>query len=213
MKKINLMIVALTVISFNAIAQDESSMDTRDELQFGAKIGLNYANVYDSKGEEFDADAKFGMAVGGFISIPIGTYIGVQPEVLYSQKGFRATGKILGLNYDFTRTTSYLDIPLYFALKPSEFITILAGPQFSYLLSKKDVFATTVTTIEQEQEFENDNIRKNTLGASLGVDINIGHLVIGARANWDLQENNGDGTSTTPRYKNQWLQATVGFKF
>ena len=213
MKKINLMIVALTVISFNAIAQDDSSMDTRDQLQFGAKIGLNYANVYDSKGEEFDADAKFGMAVGGFISIPIGTYLGVQPEVLYSQKGFRATGKILGLNYDFTRTTSYLDIPLYFALKPSEFITILAGPQFSYLLSKKDVFATTVTTIEQEQEFENDNIRKNTLGASLGVDINIGHLVFGARANWDLQENNGDGTSTTPRYKNQWLQATVGFKF
>lgn len=213
MKKINLMIAALTVISFNAIAQDESSMDTRDQLQFGAKIGLNYANVYDSKGEEFKADAKFGMAAGAFISIPIGTYIGVQPEVLYSQKGFRATGKILGLNYDFTRTTSYLDIPLYFALKPSEFITILAGPQFSYLLSKKDVFATAITTIEQEQQFENDNIRKNTLGASLGVDINIGHLVFGARANWDLQENNGDGTSTTPRYKNQWLQATVGFKF
>src|SRR3990167_3429910 len=180
MKKINLMIVALTVISFNAIAQDESSMDTRDQLQFGAKIGLNYANVYDSKGEEFDADAKFGMAVGGFISIPIGTYIGVQPEVLYSQKGFRATGKILGLNYDFTRTTSYLDIPLYFALKPSEFITILAGPQFSYLLSKKDVFATTVTTIEQEQEFENDNIRKNTLGVSVGIDLNFSSLVLGA---------------------------------
>ncbi|MBI2281170.1 MAG: PorT family protein [Bacteroidetes bacterium] len=213
MKKLKLVALALTIVSFSANAQDESSMDTRDELQFGAKIGLNYANVYDSKGEEFDADAKFGMAIGGFISIPIGTYIGVQPEVLYSQKGFRATGKILGLNYDFTRTTSYLDIPLYFALKPSEFITILAGPQFSYLLSKKDVFATTVTTIEQEQEFENDNIRKNTLGASLGVDINIGHLVFGARANWDLQENNGDGTSTTPRYKNQWLQATVGFKF
>ena len=213
MKKINLMIVALTVISFNAIAQDGSSIDTRDQLQIGAKIALNYANVYDSRGEEFDADAKFGMAVGGFISIPIGTYIGVQPEVLFSQKGFQATGKVLGLNYEFTRTTNYLDIPIYFALKPSEFITLLAGPQFSYLLSRKDVFESSITSGEQEQEFENDNIRKNTLGASIGVDINISHLVFGARANWDLQENNGDGTSTTPRYKNQWLQATVGFKF
>lgn len=213
MKKLNLVALALTIVSFSANAQDDSSIDTRDQLQIGAKIGLNYANVYDSRGEEFDADAKFGMAIGGFISIPIGTYIGVQPEVLFSQKGFQATGKVLGLNYAFTRTTNYLDVPIYFALKPSEFITLLAGPQFSYLLSKKDVFESSVTSSEQEQEFENDNIRKNTLGASIGVDINISHLVFGARANWDLQENNGDGTSTTPRYKNQWLQATVGFKF
>lgn len=212
MKKLSLIAITLTMITLNVNAQDDA-MDTRDQLGFGAKIGLNYANVYDSEGEEFDADPKLGMAVGAFVSIPIGTYFGIQPEVLYSQKGFSATGKILGLKYDFTRTTSYLDIPIYFAIKPSEFITIVAGPQFSYLLSKKDVFATTVTTIEQEQEFENDNIRKNTLGASLGLDINIGHFVIGARAAWDLQENNGDGTSTTPRYKNQWLQATVGFKF
>ena len=66
---------------------------------------------------------------------------------------------------------------------------------------------------EQEDEFDNENIRKNTLGASLGLDININHFVIGARAAWDLQDNKGDGTSSTPRYKNTWLQATVGFKF
>lgn len=212
MKKLSIIAIALTMITLNVNAQD-SELDTRDQLQIGARVGLNYANVYDAQGEEFDADAKIGYAIGAFLAIPIGTYIGVQPEVLYSQKGFSATGKILGLKYDFTRTTSYLDIPLYFAIKPSEFLTILAGPQFSYLMTRKDVFATAVTTIEQEKEFENDNIRKNTLGASVGLDVNIGHIVIGARANWDLQENKGDGTSTTPRYKNQWLQATVGFKF
>ncbi len=214
MKKISLLVVAITAISFSITAQDETNtLDTRDQLQIGAKVGLNYSNVYDAKGEEFKADPKIGYAVGAYLSIPIGTYLGVQPEVLYSQKGFKATGKILGFNYDFTRTTSYLDIPIYFAIKPSEFITILVGPQYSYLLSRKDVFATAVTTIEQEQQFENDNIRKNTLGASLGVDINVNHLVFGARANWDLQENNGEGVATTPRYKNQWLQASVGFKF
>ncbi len=212
MKKLSLVAITLTMITLNVNAQDET-MDTRDQIQFGAKVGANYANVYDSEGEEFDADPKLGMAVGAFISIPIGTYFGIQPEVLYSQKGFSATGRILGLKYDFERTTSYLDVPLYIAIKPSEFITIVAGPQFSYLLSRKDVFETAVTTIEQEQEFENDDIRKNTLGASLGLDINISHFVIGARAAWDLQENNGKGTSTTPRYKNTWLQATVGFKF
>ena len=29
----------------------------------------------------------------------------------------------------------------------------------------------------------------------------------------DIQNNNGDGTSTTPRYKNVWFQGTLGFKF
>ncbi|MFD2907863.1 porin family protein [Flavobacterium ardleyense] len=194
-------------------AQSNTGANSRDKVHIGAKIGVNYANAYDTKGEEFKADAKFGMAIGGFLSIPIGVYFGVQPEILFSQKGFKGSGKLLGLNYDFKRTTSYIDVPLYFAVKPSEFITILAGPQLSFLTSTKDVFKSGGGTVEQEKEFDNDNLRKNTFGASIGVDINIDHLVLGVRGNWDLQENNGDGSSTTPRYKNQWLQATVGYRF
>lgn len=192
-------------------AQTNTGSNSRDKVHIGAKIGFNYANVYDSKGEDFNADAKFGMALGGFISIPIGVYFGVQPELLFSQKGFKGSGKLLGLDYDFKRTTSYIDVPLYFTVKPSEFITILAGPQMSFLTATKDVFKSGSATVEQE--FDNDNLRKNTFGASIGVDININHLVLGARANWDLQENNDDGSTSTPRYKNQWLQATVGYRF
>lgn len=208
------LVITAIMMSFASISQaQDSELDTRAKMHIGAKIGFNYANVYDSKGEDFNADAKIGLAAGAFLSIPIGKYLGVQPELMYSQKGFEGTGKILGLNYDFKRTTTYLDIPLYFALKPSPFITVLAGPQFSYLLSKKDVFQTSLGSVAQEDEFRNENYRKNTFGASLGFDINVGHFVFGARANWDLQENNGDGTSTTPRYKNQWVQATVGLRF
>jgi len=28
-----------------------------------------------------------------------------------------------------------------------------------------------------------------------------------------LQNNNGDGTSNNPRYKNEWTQLSVGFRF
>ncbi|MGJ8661780.1 MAG: outer membrane beta-barrel protein, partial [Bacteroidota bacterium] len=115
--------------------------------------------------------------------------------------------------YEYKHTTNYLDVPLYFAFKPSEFVTLLLGPQFSYLLSYQDSFTTGTTSILQEQEFQNEDIRKNTLSLSIGADINIEHFVIGARAAWDLQNNKSDGTSTTPRYKNQWLQLTLGYKF
>ena len=190
-----------------------TSSDVREKPKFGLKIGGNYSNVYDTKGEDFVADSKFGLALGAFITLPLGTYAGVQPEILYSQKGFKGTGVLLGQTYEFTRTTSYIDVPLHLALKPTTFITVLVGPQYSYLIKQKDVFANTTTSIEQEKEFAADNIRKNIFGLSLGADINMDHLVISGRLGWDIMANNGDGTSTTPRYKNRWYQITIGYRF
>lgn len=210
MKKIILIIGVVTTMANFSSAQET---DLRERLIFGLKAGVNYSNVYDTQGEEFQADPKLGLAAGAFLAIPIGKYLGIQPEVLYSQKGFRATGRILGGNYEFTRTTSFIDVPLLVSFKPSEFLTILAGPQYSYLIKQSDVFANASTSILQEQEFENDNIRKNILCLTGGVDLTLKHIVLGARVGWDIQNNNGDGTSTTPRYKNVWYQATVGYRF
>jgi hypothetical protein len=203
------LLLSITTVFF----AQENVTDFREKLQFGVKVGLNYSNVYDTKGEAFNADGKVGFAGGGFVAIPIGRYFGIQPEVLLSQKGFQATGVLLGSTYKFTRTTTYLDIPIFFAFKPSEFVTILGGPQYSYLLNRKDVFANGSTSIDQEVAFENDNIRKNTLCFVLGADLTMKQLVVGARAGWDIQNNNGDGTSSVPRYKNVWYQLTVGLRF
>lgn len=206
------MIVAGVFMANYCNAQRHES-DFSNELHFGLKIGANYSNVYDSKGEQFNADAKFGLATGAFVTIPIGKYFGIQPEVLYSQKGFKATGTILGSNYDFTRTTNYIDVPLLFAIKPTDAVTILIGPQYSYLLKQKDEFNNSTTTIDQQKEFDNDNIRRNIMCFLGGFDFNLNNMVLGARVGWDVSNNNGDGTSSTPRYKNVWYQATLGFKF
>lgn len=203
MKKTLLLILLVALLANAGIAQD---------FHFGPKVGINLSNVYDSKDENFNADAKIGWATGVFFSLPLGSILGLQPEILFSQKGFKATGSILGNSYTFTRTLNYIDIPLLVALKPSEAFTILAGPQYSYLLSRKDDFENSFLNIEQEQEFENDNLRKNTLCFLGGFDLNVNSVVIGARVGWDLYQNNGDGSSTTPRYKNVWYQATIGFR-
>lgn len=187
--------------------------DTRGQFNMGLKAGGNYSNVYDERGDDFQADSKFGFAGGLFFNIPIGKVAGFQPEFLFSQKGFRAEGSLLGSNYGLTRTTNFVDIPLMLAIKPISALTIVAGPQFSYLLSRKDEFKSALGTVEQITEFENENIRKNILGFIAGLDVNVNALVIGARVGWDLSQNNGDGTSQTPRYKNTWVQATLGYRF
>jgi hypothetical protein len=219
MKKTIFTIAALIAVTFMSKAQDKyldfnnDRTDYRERLMFGPKVGLNLSNVYDSQGEQFSADSKLGLALGGFVAIPLGKYIGLQPEMLISQKGFKGKGRLFNSTYQFTRTTTYLDVPIMFAFKPSEFMTFLVGPQYSYLFKQKDTYASGTTTIEQQTAFENDNIRKSTLCVIVGSDLTLKRTVIGIRAAWDVQNNNGNGTSTIPRYKNVWYQLTIGYRF
>lgn len=212
MKKIGLILFAVLRIVVTGTAQESEKYDRRENFTFGVKAGANLSNVWDSEGEDFDADAKLGFAAGIFVGIPIGRYIGVQPEVLFSQKGFQASGTLLGTSYSYKKTTSWIDIPMHFQIKPLAFLTILVGPQVSFRVSERNEYTFGNNSTAQEEEFENDNIRKNMLGISTGFDINIYHVVVSGRASWDLQNNRGDGTSTTPRYRNQFVQLTIGFK-
>jgi hypothetical protein len=206
-------IICLIGLSLGATVQaQDASIDPREKFTFGLKAGLNHSNVWDEQGQDFKADPKLGFAGGAFIGIPIGKFLGFQPEVLVSQKGFQGSGTLLGTPYSFSRTTTYLDIPLQLQLKPVSSLTVVLGPQYSYLMNMKDVYTFGANSTEQEQEFNNDNIRRNILGFVVGADLNISHLVISGRMGWDFQTNHGDGTSSTPRYKNQWLQLTAGFK-
>lgn len=213
MKTTHYLFLSLLIISFSVSSQlNKSEGSPREALTIGLKAGANYSNVWDEQGQDFTADAKLGFAAGAFIGIPIGKFLGVQPELLISQKGFKGSGKLLGTAYSFSRTTTYLDIPLQLQIKPIDYLTIVVGPQYSFLLNTKNIYTLGSNSAAQEEAFNNDNIRKNILGFVVGFDVLIEHFVISARASWDFQNNNGDGSSSTPRYKNRLLQLTVGFK-
>jgi hypothetical protein len=137
--------------------------------------------------------------------------------VLISQKGFKVSSYVTGNNYSFTQTTDFLDIPILVQLKPSPFLTILAGPEYSCLMHSKYAFASSTISSSQEAEIKNQNIRKNTLGLEFGLDFNKKiNFVLSGRLAWDLQNMNGGGTSTSTststRYANSWAQLTVGYK-
>ncbi|HEX2548414.1 MAG TPA: porin family protein [Gammaproteobacteria bacterium] len=212
MKKLFFSILVLSCLAPLCQAQDKPA-DLRRRLIVGGKVGMNLSNVYDEQGGNLVADAKLGFVGGGFVSIPIGPWIGIQPEVLFSQKGYQGTGYNGAGYYSYSRTSNYLDVPVYFAFKPIGLVTILAGPQFSYLMRQTDSYVTSNSEVDQERQYHNNNPLRNTLCFSGGADLNLGHFVFGARAGWDVQHNHGDGTYTDPRYKNVWYQATVGLRF
>lgn len=182
------------------------------KLRLGIRAGFNYSNVWDEQGQDFVADSKVGFAGGAFVGIPLGRYLGIQPEVLISQKGFTGSGTLMGSHYSYTQTTTFLDVPIQLQFKPVRFLTIVGGPQFSFLMRENDTYTFGDDSGVQEQQFDNDNIRKNILGIVGGVDVHILSILVSGRVCWDLQYNKGDGTSETPRYRNQWVQLTLGFR-
>lgn len=208
-QKIYIVAILLFGTSSSLVAQET---DNREKFEMGAKIGLNFSNVWDSQGQDFVANTKAGIALGAYVGIPLNKYFGLQPEVMLSQKGFKGGGSLLGFPYSFTRTTTYLDVPLLIQIKPIPFLTLLAGPQFSYLFNEKNVYTFASNSTQQEESFKNEDPRNNILGFVFGADIVYSYFVLSGRVGWDFQSNNQNGTSTTPRYKNQWLQFTVGVK-
>jgi len=211
MKKILLLLLAVTFITYAGMAQDRE-FDPRHNFSVGFKVGANLSTVYDSRGDQFNADPKLGFATGAFLSLPVWRALGVQPEILFSQRGFRATGVILGSPYRFRRTISYIDLPLLATFSLSNVVTVVAGPQLSFQVRQRDSYSDG-TTVVQVQEFRNDNFRRATLCLTTGLDFNFGHIVLGTRVGIDVQDNVNSGSSSTPRYKNVWLQATLGYRF
>ncbi len=200
---------AIILFAGTTLAQD----DLRVRPTFGIKAGVNYSNIWDTEGEDFSADPKAGFAGGVFVTLPLGKLLALQPEIMFSQKGFTASGTVLTMPYEFTRTSNYLDIPLLLAIRPAKFLSIVAGPQIGFQLSQTDKFSAGNFSSEEQKKFENDNWRKNMIGLHLGADINLGKVVVSPRAALDFQDNKGDGTSSDPRYKNFLLQLTLGYRF
>lgn len=207
------LLIALTLLLAVANESFSQQIDNRDEFNVGIKAGINRANVFDEQGENFIARRKYGFAGGAFFQIPFGLHLGFQPEILYSQKGFNGTITNAGRAYEYSKRLDYIDIPLLLQVKPAESFYFVAGPQYSYLINTAEKFQSGNITVDEQNRIRGQRIRRNTLSATAGFDINVDNIVFSARGGWELLQNLGEGTSVAPRYRNAWVQGTVGLRF
>lgn len=112
------------------------------ETTFGAKAGLNLANITGDDVE--DADMRLGFAVGGYADIMFSDNFGFSPELLFSLQGssseqttevFDDLGNVVGSEkQDFTLNLTYINIPLLAKWKPTDGLNLHVGPQIGLLL-------------------------------------------------------------------------------
>ena len=162
---------------------------------------------------DFTTGAKLGFNAAAFLEIPVVNGFSIQPELQFSQKGYKSTGSYSTTPFEYNLTSNYVEVPLLTKFKPSKNFGILLGPQFSFLTSTKTKWTVNNASYEEIVQQHIDNLRKNVFGGVIGLEAMGGPIVFDLRYNIDFQNNNGDGSSSTPTYKNQVFSLSAGFRF
>ena len=122
------------------------------QLSYGINAGLNHStwkgdavgsigNLVDLADGYITPQARNGFYAGGFVEMPLGGKISIQPGLYYSQKGYALKGSIAGDKFDFLGVSAraelqshYIDVPLVIKAEIAKGLQVYAGPQLSYLV-------------------------------------------------------------------------------
>ncbi|MDF7814654.1 porin family protein [Hymenobacter sp. YC55] len=192
-------------------------------IRIGVKGGANLSNLSGDLTNEDRYQNKFGFHGGLMLNIGLvdDGFLSVQPEVLFSQKGFSYADDefTIGGNrikYDGDVTYNYIDVPVLLKVKAGS-VYFEAGPQYSYLLKVKNDFSVTSNgnPVTQTSGTANlDDVNRNEIGYAAGLGYQSeGGLMLGLRYNGSFTDFGKDGyqDADTRNARNSVFQASVGF--
>ncbi|GAB3875279.1 hypothetical protein GCM10028824_30270 [Hymenobacter segetis] len=225
MKKTAILAAALLATAAVSSAQAQS-------IRIGLRAGANYSNLAGNIQNQDTYNNKFGFLGGAMLNIPVTTdgFFSVQPEVLYSQKGFENkpteyTGLLGGkqkregsVNYN------YLDVPVLLKVRASGLI-FEAGPQYSYLLSANNQTKTTTTpalggtptTTESQNKTDVSGFNRSELGYLAGVGyeaengLSLSLRYTGAFSDFVKPSNNSDFYGDLKNARHSAFQLSLGY--
>lgn len=209
MKKIILSVAA--IFAFGVV--------NAQEVKFGAKAGLNLANL---TGDVEDASTKVGFNVGGFVEIKISDKFVFQPELLFSTQGAKEDYSIDYGDGEVEKSEStlklnYLNIPLMAKYYVADKFSLEAGPQVGFLMSAKADVDYTYSDGEGYTESVSgstdvkDSFKSIDFGLNLGAGYDFSdNFSAGVRYNLGLSSISDDSESDV---KNAVISIGVGYKF
>lgn len=201
MKKLFL---SLTVLIAGAGAARAQQADNH----FGIKAGGSLTNFAGTS--VINTDYLFGFHAGFVANIDLTERFSIQPELLYSTKGAKATvGTITS-----TESLHYIEMPILLKAKLGQFF-VEAGPQLGVLARAKAKYESGSTSQD-----ENNTSDFSTLdigyAAGLGYQLASGPM-IGVRYNGGFTDvarvQTGSGTSSQGYGRNSAFQLYVGYLF
>jgi hypothetical protein len=176
------------------------------QVRAGLKGGAILANLSQEPEQNDCCDNKTGFAAGAFFSLGIANVIGIQPEVMYVQKGAKSTD---GLGDEETLNINYIDIPVLVTLGIPTGTGVrpffVGGPVFSFKAG-----TANVESGGNKDESIDDDVSSNDMGIAFGAGLDIGKAIVEFRYNWGLKDVNEDDRDRT---RNRGFLILGGFRF
>lgn len=230
MKKM-ILTAAIALIGMNA-AQAQTPISIRPE------VGINLANqTIKADDDKQDTKMLIGIKGGAYVKIPIvhGTGLYIEPGILYSMKGVKATDEgnisILGISTSYkneaTNHLNYFELPVNIGYNfdfsgndDGSGLFITAGPYIGYAFSGKSKFENTTTingttnsqSGDEKIDFGSDSTDMMKpldfgLNFSLGYQIPMGLYI---RAQYGLGLSNLSNVDN-PTIKNNVISFSIGY--
>jgi hypothetical protein len=201
------------------------------QLKYGINAGLNHStwkgdavgsleNLAELTNGVVTTQARNGFYAGGFIEMPLGGKISLQPGVYYSQKGYTLKGNLIADKFDFLGVNAkaelqshYIDIPLLLKAEVAKGLQIYAGPQISYLVKnnlKMDAGLLGFSLVNTKMDVT-DNFNKADIGLTGGASYTFDNG-FSINAGYDHGLSRLDKNSNFKSY-NRTVKVGVGFRF
>jgi len=179
--------------------------------QFGIKGGINFSNLYVNEVDDNNVLTSFNAGI--YTSLPLTSFIAIQPEFLYSRKGAELTYNNLLARGTAKFSLNYIEIPLLLKINIGN-LNVHAGPYVAYLLDANIKNVSASGGFDFEENFNNDDFNKFDTGIAAGFGFDFSGLGIGARYNYGLstvgkKRDIGGGIFNFPDGKNSNLSLYI----
>jgi hypothetical protein len=213
------LILGLCLLAFESQAQ---------KLSGGLKAGLNVArwsgDAVSSFTDAFESSGAItqeslpGFHAGGYLSLPLGKNVSLEPGLYYSQKGTRLSQRVvnsdfLKVNAELTNYSHYIDLPLLLNVELGSGFQLYGGPQLSYLLKNEVDMNAGIFGVSMGRTFDYDpGLRSLDFGLSAGAGYEFANgLRLGAGYDYGLSSLDA-GRKNVDAY-NRVIKVSMGYRF
>ena len=179
------------------------------DITFGVKAGINFANTNVSDSDE-NLEGITSFHFGGVVEFSVSETFSIQPELLYSAQGLQQKEEFEGFTFESKLKLDYINIPIMAKYYVAEGFSIEAGPQVGFLLSANQEF-------EFDGDSEEEDVKDDFKGIDFGAAIGLGYRLdsgLNFSARYILGLSNiAEDTEGDFSVQNNVFQVSVGYFF
>ena len=182
-----------------------SASSASAQIGYGARAGVNFANVSFDGDDEVPSDGRIGALAGVFATVPLGGWLTVQPEAIYTVKG--ASVEVAEISSDYI--VDYLEVPVLARFHLRSNIYLAAGPSMALRLRARSRTAFGGSTEELDLD---DDVERFDLGVVGAIGVEFGRWLVDGRYTHGLSDTDAD-TSDAVKIRNRVFSISGGIRF